>query len=92
MYHTAKAKVFENERSIYAKLAKFKLKVAVAFLHIRVASSNVDIFFLSSDADECALFGEEVCKGGYCLDTVGSFECYCKAGQDYDSTKLECRG
>ncbi|KAM4615423.1 latent-transforming growth factor beta-binding protein 1 isoform 2-T2 [Polymixia lowei] len=43
------------------------------------------------DADECALFGQEVCKGGFCLDTPGSYECYCKTGQDYDPTKLECR-
>uniref|UniRef100_A0A8D3B4K5 Latent transforming growth factor beta binding protein 1 n=1 Tax=Scophthalmus maximus TaxID=52904 RepID=A0A8D3B4K5_SCOMX len=44
-----------------------------------------------ADADECTLFGEEVCKGGFCLDTVGSYECYCKTGQDYDSARLECR-
>ncbi|XP_074501775.1 latent-transforming growth factor beta-binding protein 1 isoform X2 [Sebastes fasciatus] len=43
------------------------------------------------DADECTLFGHEVCKGGFCLDTVGSYECYCKTGQDYDAAKLECR-
>uniref|UniRef100_A0A7N6F8T4 Latent-transforming growth factor beta-binding protein 4 n=1 Tax=Anabas testudineus TaxID=64144 RepID=A0A7N6F8T4_ANATE len=43
------------------------------------------------DADECALFGQEVCKGGFCLDTVGSYECYCKTGQDYDTARLECR-
>ncbi|XP_075932800.1 latent-transforming growth factor beta-binding protein 1 isoform X2 [Anarhichas minor] len=43
------------------------------------------------DADECTLFGKEVCKGGFCLNTVGSYECYCKTGQDYDAVKLECR-
>ncbi|XP_078144725.1 latent-transforming growth factor beta-binding protein 1 isoform X2 [Centroberyx gerrardi] len=43
------------------------------------------------NADECALFGQEVCKGGFCLDTLGSYECYCKTGHDYDPTKLECR-
>uniref|UniRef100_A0A3Q0RUV1 Latent-transforming growth factor beta-binding protein 1 n=1 Tax=Amphilophus citrinellus TaxID=61819 RepID=A0A3Q0RUV1_AMPCI len=43
------------------------------------------------DADECTLFGQEVCKGGFCLDTEGSYECYCKTGQDYDPIKLECR-
>ncbi|KAI3363428.1 hypothetical protein L3Q82_011574 [Scortum barcoo] len=43
------------------------------------------------DADECRLFGQEVCKGGYCLDNVGSYECYCRTGQDYDPAKLECR-
>ncbi|XP_040034444.2 latent-transforming growth factor beta-binding protein 1 isoform X2 [Gasterosteus aculeatus] len=43
------------------------------------------------DADECTLFGKEVCKGGFCSNTVGSYECYCKMGQDYDAVKLECR-
>ncbi|XP_053730706.1 latent-transforming growth factor beta-binding protein 1 isoform X1 [Synchiropus splendidus] len=43
------------------------------------------------NADECTLFGEEVCKGGFCQDTVGSYECYCKSGQDYDTARLECR-
>lgn len=47
---------------------------------------------LFSDADECTLFGVEVCKGGFCLDTVGSYECYCKTGQDYDPVRLECTG
>ncbi|XP_031697597.1 latent-transforming growth factor beta-binding protein 1-like [Anarrhichthys ocellatus] len=46
---------------------------------------------LLADADECTLFGKEVCKGGFCLNTVGSYECYCKTGQDYDAVKLECR-
>lgn len=71
---------------------KLYVKVAVALLYTSVAGSNLDVFLLSSDADECALFGEEVCKGGYCLDTVGSYECYCKTGQDYDFAKMECRG
>ncbi|XP_057703830.1 latent-transforming growth factor beta-binding protein 1 isoform X9 [Corythoichthys intestinalis] len=43
------------------------------------------------NADECMLFGQEVCKGGFCQDTVGSYECYCKTGQDYDPSKMECR-
>ncbi|XP_054455660.1 latent-transforming growth factor beta-binding protein 1 isoform X2 [Anoplopoma fimbria] len=43
------------------------------------------------DADECTLFGKEVCKGGFCMNTVGSYECFCKTGQDYDAVKLECR-
>ncbi|CAJ1066457.1 latent-transforming growth factor beta-binding protein 1 isoform X2 [Xyrichtys novacula] len=43
------------------------------------------------DADECKLFGQEVCKGGFCLDTEGSYECYCKTGQDYDAARLECK-
>lgn len=43
------------------------------------------------DGDECSLFGQEVCKGGFCMNTEGSYECYCKTGQDYDPIKLECR-
>ncbi|KAM8860153.1 latent-transforming growth factor beta-binding protein 1 isoform 2-T2 [Spinachia spinachia] len=42
------------------------------------------------DADECTLFGKEVCKGGFCSNSVGSYECYCKRGQYYDADKLEC--
>ncbi|KAM9365172.1 latent-transforming growth factor beta-binding protein 1 isoform 3-T3 [Pholidichthys leucotaenia] len=43
------------------------------------------------DADECTLFGEEVCKEGFCLNTEGGYECYCKSGHDYDPVRLECR-
>ncbi|XP_017286383.1 latent-transforming growth factor beta-binding protein 1 isoform X1 [Kryptolebias marmoratus] len=43
------------------------------------------------DADECMLFGQEVCKGGYCKNTEGSYECYCMGGHYYDPVKLECR-
>uniref|UniRef100_A0A3Q1FKG5 Latent transforming growth factor beta binding protein 1 n=1 Tax=Acanthochromis polyacanthus TaxID=80966 RepID=A0A3Q1FKG5_9TELE len=45
----------------------------------------------SNYADECTLFGQEVCKGGFCLNTEGGYECYCKTGQDYDPAKLECK-
>uniref|UniRef100_A0A3B3ZCB1 Latent transforming growth factor beta binding protein 1 n=1 Tax=Periophthalmus magnuspinnatus TaxID=409849 RepID=A0A3B3ZCB1_9GOBI len=55
--------------------------------------SSFDPFLGSSvsDADECVLFGQEICKGGFCQNTEGSFECYCKTGQDYDASRLECR-
>ncbi|XP_066527076.1 latent-transforming growth factor beta-binding protein 1 isoform X2 [Hoplias malabaricus] len=42
------------------------------------------------DADECALFGEEICKGGFCLNTDKTYECYCKSGLYYDEVKLQC--
>ncbi|XP_014915831.1 latent-transforming growth factor beta-binding protein 1 isoform X2 [Poecilia latipinna] len=42
------------------------------------------------DADECKLFDKEVCKGGYCGNTEGSYECYCTSGHYYDPVKLEC--
>ncbi|XP_068088216.1 latent-transforming growth factor beta-binding protein 1 isoform X3 [Hyperolius riggenbachi] len=42
------------------------------------------------DADECELFGKEICKNGFCLNTEASYECYCKQGTYYDSVKLQC--
>ncbi|XP_029608727.1 latent-transforming growth factor beta-binding protein 1 isoform X1 [Salmo trutta] len=43
------------------------------------------------DADECALFGQEICKDGFCFNSPGSYECYCKNGLYYDEVKLQCR-
>ncbi|MEQ2265166.1 hypothetical protein XENORESO_011306, partial [Xenotaenia resolanae] len=42
-------------------------------------------------ADECKLFEKEVCKGGYCGNTEGSYDCYCESGHYYDPVKLECK-
>uniref|UniRef100_A0A8C9SBT4 Latent-transforming growth factor beta-binding protein 1 n=1 Tax=Scleropages formosus TaxID=113540 RepID=A0A8C9SBT4_SCLFO len=42
------------------------------------------------DADECVLFGDEICKDGFCLNTPMSYECYCKQGLYYDDIKLQC--
>uniref|UniRef100_A0A8I3WT77 Latent-transforming growth factor beta-binding protein 1 n=1 Tax=Callithrix jacchus TaxID=9483 RepID=A0A8I3WT77_CALJA len=42
------------------------------------------------DADECLLFGQEICKDGFCLNTRPGYECYCKQGTYYDPVKLQC--
>uniref|UniRef100_A0A8U8BUR0 Uncharacterized protein n=1 Tax=Geospiza parvula TaxID=87175 RepID=A0A8U8BUR0_GEOPR len=42
------------------------------------------------DIDECGLFGAEICKGGKCVNTQPGYECYCKAGFDYDSALRQC--
>ncbi|KAM9465783.1 latent-transforming growth factor beta-binding protein 1 isoform 2-T2 [Clarias gariepinus] len=42
------------------------------------------------DADECEIFKDEICKDGFCQDTQGAFECYCKAGLYYDENILQC--
>uniref|UniRef100_A0A673KU59 Latent-transforming growth factor beta-binding protein 1 n=1 Tax=Sinocyclocheilus rhinocerous TaxID=307959 RepID=A0A673KU59_9TELE len=44
----------------------------------------------NADADECKLFENEICKDGFCLNTPGGYECYCKAGLYYDESKLQC--
>ncbi|XP_069464009.1 latent-transforming growth factor beta-binding protein 1 isoform X2 [Ambystoma mexicanum] len=43
-----------------------------------------------ADADECVLFGQEICKNGFCLNTEPGYECYCKQGTHYDPVKLQC--
>uniref|UniRef100_A0A8C1I5P8 Latent-transforming growth factor beta-binding protein 1 n=1 Tax=Cyprinus carpio TaxID=7962 RepID=A0A8C1I5P8_CYPCA len=45
---------------------------------------------LAENADECKLFENEICKDGFCLNTPGGYECYCKAGLYYDESKLQC--
>ncbi|XP_077184195.1 latent-transforming growth factor beta-binding protein 3 [Paroedura picta] len=42
------------------------------------------------DIDECALFGQEICKEGKCVNTQPGYECYCKQGFYYDGNLLEC--
>ncbi|XP_043119083.1 latent-transforming growth factor beta-binding protein 1 isoform X3 [Puntigrus tetrazona] len=44
------------------------------------------------DANECTLFGNEICKDGFCSNTAGGYECYCKTGLYYDDSKLQCVG
>ncbi|ELV10612.1 Latent-transforming growth factor beta-binding protein 1 [Tupaia chinensis] len=54
---------------------------------------NCEIFpcpVLGTDADECLLFGQEICKNGFCLNTQPGYECYCKQGTYYDPVKLQC--
>ncbi|KAK1150938.1 latent-transforming growth factor beta-binding protein 3-like isoform X1 [Acipenser oxyrinchus oxyrinchus] len=42
------------------------------------------------DIDECALFGNEICKEGRCVNTQPDYECYCQQGFYYDGNLLEC--
>ncbi|XP_062973935.1 latent-transforming growth factor beta-binding protein 2 [Elgaria multicarinata webbii] len=43
-----------------------------------------------TDADECQMFGLEVCRNGHCVNTVPGYTCFCLVGYFYDSKKLEC--
>ncbi|XP_038641732.1 latent-transforming growth factor beta-binding protein 1-like [Scyliorhinus canicula] len=42
------------------------------------------------DADECSLFGSELCRNGVCVNTVPGYACYCPTGYYYHSIRLEC--
>uniref|UniRef100_UPI00398EF069 latent-transforming growth factor beta-binding protein 2-like isoform X2 n=1 Tax=Pristiophorus japonicus TaxID=55135 RepID=UPI00398EF069 len=42
------------------------------------------------DADECAMFGSEICKNGHCVNTIGDYSCYCGTGFYYDNVRLGC--
>ncbi|KAI5102569.1 latent-transforming growth factor beta-binding protein 1 isoform X2 [Silurus meridionalis] len=45
---------------------------------------------LSRDADECELYGTEICKNGYCANVYASYNCYCHSGYYYDNVRMEC--
>ncbi|KAE8585611.1 hypothetical protein XENTR_v10021376 [Xenopus tropicalis] len=42
------------------------------------------------DINECQIFGNQLCKGGFCLNKIPSFSCYCSNGYYYDVQRLEC--
>lgn len=65
--------------------------LGASFSWKRKASFSFLIFF-PTDADECLLFGQEICKNGFCLNTQPGYECYCKQGTYYDPVKLQCFG
>uniref|UniRef100_A0A3P9A9Z7 Latent transforming growth factor beta binding protein 3 n=1 Tax=Esox lucius TaxID=8010 RepID=A0A3P9A9Z7_ESOLU len=44
------------------------------------------------DIDECALFSNEICKEGRCMNTQPGYECYCQQGFYYDNNLLDCNG
>ncbi|TSM77378.1 Latent-transforming growth factor beta-binding protein 2 [Bagarius yarrelli] len=45
---------------------------------------------LTRDADECEMFGPEICKKGYCANIYASYNCYCHSGYYYDNLHMEC--
>uniref|UniRef100_A0A8C8SQE6 Latent-transforming growth factor beta-binding protein 2 n=1 Tax=Pelusios castaneus TaxID=367368 RepID=A0A8C8SQE6_9SAUR len=43
-----------------------------------------------TDADECEMFGSEICRNGHCVNTVPGYKCFCRSGYLYDSSQLKC--
>ncbi|XP_051833562.1 latent-transforming growth factor beta-binding protein 2 [Antechinus flavipes] len=43
-----------------------------------------------TDADECLMFGSELCHNGQCLNTVPGYICLCNPGYRYDASHMEC--
>ncbi|CAM9919636.1 unnamed protein product [Lampetra planeri] len=42
------------------------------------------------DADECTLFGREICKMGRCANSRPGYTCQCQPGYFYNAVKLQC--
>ncbi|MED6269631.1 hypothetical protein CHARACLAT_001530 [Characodon lateralis] len=42
------------------------------------------------DANECEMFGPEICKNGQCSNFFSGYTCYCQSGYFYDKIRLEC--
>ncbi|KAJ8288856.1 hypothetical protein COCON_G00015150 [Conger conger] len=45
---------------------------------------------LYKDADECEMFGTEICEAGRCSNSYSSYSCFCRTGYYYDTVRLEC--
>ncbi|XP_070697809.1 latent-transforming growth factor beta-binding protein 2-like [Pempheris klunzingeri] len=42
------------------------------------------------DANECDMFGPDICKNGQCSNLFSAYTCYCRSGFYYDNIRLEC--
>ncbi|CAL8272426.1 unnamed protein product [Merluccius merluccius] len=42
------------------------------------------------DANECEMFGSEMCKNGQCSNLFATYTCFCRSGFYYDHKRLEC--
>ncbi|XP_030574575.1 latent-transforming growth factor beta-binding protein 2 [Archocentrus centrarchus] len=42
------------------------------------------------DADECEIFGQDICKNGQCSNLFATYTCYCRSGFFYNNIRLEC--
>lgn len=42
------------------------------------------------DANECEMFGSDICKNGQCSNLFSTYTCYCRSGFFYDNIRLEC--
>uniref|UniRef100_A0AAQ4RE16 Latent transforming growth factor beta binding protein 2 n=1 Tax=Gasterosteus aculeatus aculeatus TaxID=481459 RepID=A0AAQ4RE16_GASAC len=42
------------------------------------------------DANECEMFGSDICKNGQCSNLFSTYTCYCRSGFYYDNVRLEC--
>ncbi|XP_051252129.1 latent-transforming growth factor beta-binding protein 1 isoform X4 [Dicentrarchus labrax] len=43
-----------------------------------------------TDANECEMFGSDICKNGQCTNFFAAYTCYCRSGFYYDNIRLEC--
>ncbi|XP_029349298.1 latent-transforming growth factor beta-binding protein 2 [Echeneis naucrates] len=42
------------------------------------------------DANECEMFGSDICKNGQCSNLFSTYTCFCRSGFYYDNIRLEC--
>ncbi|CAF98952.1 unnamed protein product, partial [Tetraodon nigroviridis] len=52
--------------------------------------SSVGNHWAYIDANECEMFGSEICKNGQCSNLFSTYTCYCHSGFYYDNIRLEC--
>ena len=67
------------------------MNVRLNYNETKKGHMNVGMMLYISDIDECAEL-PNVCKGGECRNTFGSFTCTCATGYVLDETKQSCVG
>uniref|UniRef100_A0A2K6UV65 Fibrillin-2 n=1 Tax=Saimiri boliviensis boliviensis TaxID=39432 RepID=A0A2K6UV65_SAIBB len=68
-----------------------QLVISSPFLNFSSFLMTLDCFWLfwSTDIDECKVM-PNLCTNGQCINTVGSFRCFCKVGYTTDITGTSC--
>lgn len=66
--------------------------LTVVALHFSTYVTRFESLALSSDANECEMFGSDICKNGKCTNLFSTYTCYCRFGFYYDNIRLECVG
>ena len=68
----------------------FRSRVVSVFYYDVVSLYMMLCFNISSDIDECKLYG---CPSSMaCINTIGSFTCDCGSGRQYDVAQKTCVG
>ena len=69
---------------------KYDIRASIYYLH-NLLMLNILFYFVYSDVDECTINNGSSCdSNSICVNTAGSYNCYCKPGYYWNGT--HCTG